>query len=66
MNYLFTTFRGAPASQARIFSAVLAMMRRRLSMEAQLMWGVMMQFFACRRGLSPEIGSEDPTSSPAA
>ena len=43
-----------------------SMIRWRLSLGAQEMWGVMMQFFAFSRGLSPRMGSVETTSRPAA
>ena len=53
----FTTFCGFPARKTRMFSAVMSMMRWRLSFGAQEICGVMMQFFAVRSGLSGQIGS---------
>ena len=38
----------------------------RLSLEAQEIWGVMMQLGAVSSGLSDRIGSVDTTSNPAA
>ena len=53
----FTTFCGFPARKARMFSAVVSMIRWRLSFGAHEICGVMMQFFAVRSGLSARIGS---------
>ena len=44
----------------------MSISRWRLSRAAQLMCGVMMQFFAVSSGLSGRIGSTETTSSPAA
>ena len=57
---------GFPLIKAAIFSAVAFIIRWRLSFGAQLMCGVIRQFFALRSGLSGAIGSVDTTSSPAA
>lgn len=52
-----TTFCGVPFKNARIFSAVISMIRWRLSFGAQEICGVRMQFFAVKSGLSGRIGS---------
>ena len=61
-----TTLIGCPSSHARMLSAVVSMIRWRLSFGAQEMCGVMMQFLARSRGLSERMGSVDTTSSAAA
>ena len=62
----FTTFVGEPAIQRARFSSAASISRFLLSFGAQLIWGVIRQFFAVSNGLSSRIGSSDTTSSPAA
>src|SRR5699024_915161 len=65
-SYEFTTFTGFPSRYAfRLFTAMSISLCLD-SFGAQEICGVMMQFFAFRRGLSPLIGSVDTTSRPAA
>ena len=64
--YRFTTLTGLPSIKALILSAVISMMRCLAACAAQEICGVMMQFFALRRGLSPLTGSVETTSRPAA
>lgn len=64
--YLLTTLTGLPARKAATLDTVQSMIRWRLSLGAQEMWGVMMQFFAVSKGLSFLMGSVDTTSRPAA
>ena len=64
--YPFTTLMGFPSSQALALATAMSMMRWRLSLGAQEMWGVMTQFLAVSRGLSGRMGSVDTTSRPAA
>ena len=65
-NYLLTTLAGAPFRKENTLETVQSMILWRLSLGAQEMWGVMMQFFAFRRGLSLRMGSVETTSRPAA
>ena len=65
-DYLFTTLTGLPSTKDLMLSAVMSMIRWRAAWAAQLMCGVMMQFFALRSGLSALMGSVETTSRPAA
>lgn len=61
---LFTTFCGAPSTNAPTLAVTVASKRSRASWVAQAIWGVTMMFwpFACSRGLSGCMGSTDTTS----
>jgi hypothetical protein len=64
-NYLFTTLTGLPSRNAVRFVTVTCINLALASLVAHAICGVIIQFFALKRGLPAGGGSTDNTSIPA-
>ena len=60
----FTKFSGFPVIKAFMLDRVVDIILYLASLAPQAIWGVMIQFFAFKRGFEGSIGSVETTSAP--